>query len=342
MIRNKTTAKVRTMLVVFLSTALLFTAIKIQPVRAQVVFVVPSAMTPTLASAVAMAVPNDEIHVLAGHFEVLPPPGINIWQNNLRIIGDPQAPMPIIEVAGNTINIVGANVFIYGLQIMDSVAVPTPAIQINPPATGCIIRGCTIIGFAPVNVGIMINNSPNNVIALNMLTMWGVCVDISGPGSVGNTIVLNTINPPIILGIQVSVFSGFNQIYWNNLMVPTELWDANPPGSPPNWFDDTSGGGPGWRKGNFEITWANPAPYLIPPGINGYVDMFPLIGPIGQITGDADLNGKVDIYDIVAACAAYGQVWCQYGWNPNVNWNGDGTINIFDVVAACANYGVHY
>jgi len=59
----------------------------------------------------------------------------------------------------------------------------------------------------------------------------------------------------------------------------------------------------------------------------------------------ADVNRdlKVDIYDVIAVCAACGSTQSSRGWNPYCDTAQPyGTINIVDVVAVTANYGSAY
>jgi len=319
------------------------TALKIPSVRAPlggVVWIVPSGPTPTLAAAVAIAAPNDEIHVQNGWFEPLAAPLV-IPQNNLWIIGGPPllGPAPTIDIKGFPIVILGANVFIWGLNIIDTVG-GLNGILLLPPSHDCTIWNNTITGLVPASIGISVQTF-NNIIALNTMSFWGTCIELAGQGANHNTVKANNLNAPYNAGIIVSGGAGINSVYWNNIKLPgpPDITDGNPPGSPPNWFDDTTGGGPGWMKGNFEANWAIPPPYLIPPGTNGYFDNFPLIAPISMLRGDANLDGKTSLADLVILATNYGKVWCTLTWDPRVDTNGNGKIDLPDLVILATNYG---
>lgn len=321
-------------------------AFKIAPVHAQVVWSVPG--NGTLFNVVtALAGPNDHIHVMAGWVEALPAP-LNIWQNNLAIIGAPPAmgPTPIIQLTGTPIIITGTGVLIWGLNIVDIGPPTAVGIQLIPPSSNCIIWGNTITGVAPGTIGIQVLSNTNQIV-LNQMSTWGICIDIAD--STGNIVKGNIINPPYNIGIQVSGGAGLNQIYYNNLLGPPGLWDANPAGSPPNAFDDTflslmgaivgPSGGPSLNKGNYEIAWANPAPYMIPPLTNGYMDFWPFAVPWVQLSGDINVDGADNIFDIVWVAVNFGDVWCTITWEPRCDTNGDGVIDIFDIVFVALNFG---
>lgn len=344
------------LILVSLFTTLFGMTIRITPVHAPpggIVHIVPSPPTPTLFAAITIALPNDEIHIMPGWIEPPLVAPLLIWQNDLWIIGGPTSfgPPPMIELAGFAVTITGNNVYITGLNIMDSAGAAIPSIVVA--STGCIIRNNIIKGVIPPSTGIQVTG-PSNTIALNTMSWWGVGIDLFGPGSFGNIVIGNIISPNYNWGIQVSGGAGMNQIYYNNLMAApfmTELWDANPAGSPPNAFDDTSfslgglvwgpSGGPGWNKGNYEGTWGIPPPYVVPPATNGYLDFWPLAAPWTQLSGDINLDGQVDIFDIVIIASVFPLSWCQLGWDPKADLNTDGTVDIFDIVIVAASFGSH-
>jgi hypothetical protein len=334
---------VKRLLVAALITSVLALTIKSGPVKAPIGgtrWIVPSPTWPTLAIAVAMAGPNDEIHVLNGYAEVL---GANlvIPQANLWMIGAPPSggSVPTIDLAGFSIIVTGFRVFIWGLNIIDSVGSPV-GIQLVPPSSDCTIMHNTITGLIPASTGIQAL-TPNNIIVLNDMTTLGTCIDLAGPACVNNVVKGNTLSPPYITGIQVSGGAGFNKVYWNNLMLPLELNDANPPGSPPNWFDDTTGGGPpGLMKGNFEITWAIPFPPFPVPGPNGYVDNWPRVVPWTQLACDVNVDGRVNLPDLVLLANSYGTQWCDLLWDPRCDLAAPlGRISLTDLVVLAKNWG---
>ncbi len=299
---------------------------------------------PSLAAAVLAVLPNDEIHIAPGWFEALPPGGLTIWQVNLWIIGAPPGlgPTPSIDLNGQTITILGTGVFIWGLNIFDSTGFSPLAINLGPTSGDCLIMRNVITGLVPGTTGILVQGS-NNVITLNTLMTWGTIIVVTGP-STGNIIKLNTINPPFFLGLQVSGFAGPNNaLYWNNVWAPPEFWDAGPPGSPPNWFDDTSTpGGPGYGRGNFWVTGPLPPAPIPGPGVNGWFDFFPQPAPMAQLSGDINVDGIVDLFDLVPLALRFGSVWCTFLWDPRTDLNGDGVVNIFDIVTIALNYSTSY
>ena len=66
-----------------------------------------------------------------------------------------------------------------------------------------------------------------------------------------------------------------------------------------------------------------------------------LVGSYVIVTVPGDVNGdyEVDLYDIVAICAAYGSKQGEPGYVSNCDTNGDGITNLYDAVIACSHYG---
>lgn len=301
---------------------------------------------PTIAVALSsgLLLPGDQLHISPGYIEVLAAPLV-IPIPSLWIIGSPPAlgPTPMINVNGFSIIVAAPNVFIWGLNINDPTGTSAPILLLTPVSSNALIMNNIIQGVAPPNIGIVVTGT-NNIVTLNTISFCGICIDVQGP-STGNIVKLNTINLPNIFGIQVSLGAGPNNgMYWNNVFATPEFWDLTP-GSPPNFFDDTTlPGGPGFLKGNYwGITLPPPPPVPIPgPGTNGWFDNFPLPAAIAQLAGDINVDGRVNIKDIVLVAIHFTQVWCTNNWDPRADVNGDGIINILDIVRLAVNYGRTY
>jgi hypothetical protein len=348
--------KIAVLLVIIVCTSA-FAMFNVKPTHAATVYTVgPGGFFPSVSVALGslLLMPGDHLHLLPGHFEMLPPGGIIIAVPNLWIIGCPyqMLPHPIIDVGGQTISIAAPGVFISQIEIQDSFASPR-AIDFTAAASNCIIQGCKITGNNVVgSVGIGMSNSPANLIYMNAISKWDEGIDVWGPGSVNNIIELNTIDnswAPSARGVQVGSGAGFNQMFWNNMMsfpcppgFGQEFWDFPPLPCPPNFFDDSMQV-PTWGKGNFESSWAIPVPpYAVLGGINGWMDTTPLAAPIFWITGDIKTDGIVDIYDAIKISNQFNTVWCTTKWDPREDLNGDGIVDIYDAILLAKNYGKHY
>lgn len=58
-----------------------------------------------------------------------------------------------------------------------------------------------------------------------------------------------------------------------------------------------------------------------------------------SIVGDLNNDGKVDIFDLVAAAAIYGSDEGDFKWNANADLDEDRRITLLDLVELCLNYG---
>lgn len=323
-----------------------FTVVSRIPRVYAVAYTIPVAF-PSIAAALAsgLLVPGDELYLNPGYVEVLAAPLVIAIP--LSIIGSPPGagPMPIINVNGFNIVISAPMVLIWGLNIIDPTAISAPLLWLTPLSTNAWVMNNIIQGSWLPNIGILVQGT-NNIVTLNTISQCGICIDVAGPISTGNVIKLNTINLPNNIGIQVDTLAGpNNEIYWNNVWAPSEFWDLSP-GSPPNFFDDISlPGSPDFPMGNYWGSTLPPPliPFPIPgPGANGWFDGFPQPAAVVRIAGDLDVNGRVDIFDILRMTIIFGRLWAQNGWDPRADVNGDGTINILDVVLVAINYGALY
>ena len=57
------------------------------------------------------------------------------------------------------------------------------------------------------------------------------------------------------------------------------------------------------------------------------------------ITGDLNIDGKVDIQDVVVAAKAFGSYLGHPRWNPLADINKDGIVNVIDIVLIAKNFG---
>ena len=61
-----------------------------------------------------------------------------------------------------------------------------------------------------------------------------------------------------------------------------------------------------------------------------------------KMPGDVNMDGKVDIYDAIAAASAFGSYPGHLTWNSAADENDDGIVNIFDVITIASNFGKTY
>lgn len=337
---------VTALLIVGLSLTTFTTIFKTPHVLASSSYNIPADFS-TIAAALSsgILVTGDQLHISPGYVEVLVAP-IVISIPGLWMIGSPSAmgSMPVINVNGFNMVVAAPNVFIWGLNIIDPTGTSIPLLLLAPISSSALIMNNVIQGAAP-NTGIAVTGA-DNIVTLNTVSNCGICIDVQGP-STGNLVKLNNVDTWAGIGIQVSLGAGPNNgIYWNNVWTEFDWYEFNDltPGSPPNFFDDTTlPGGPGFLKGNYWAMTLAPPPFPIPgPGNNGWFDNFPLRPGIAQLTGDINVDGRVNVMDIVLIGIHFAQAWCQLSWDPRADINGDGIINIIDIVKLAINYGQHY
>lgn len=61
-----------------------------------------------------------------------------------------------------------------------------------------------------------------------------------------------------------------------------------------------------------------------------------------EMPGDVNMDGKVDIYDVIAAANAFGSHPGDPNWNSAADENDDANVNIFDVIMIASNFGKTY
>ena len=57
------------------------------------------------------------------------------------------------------------------------------------------------------------------------------------------------------------------------------------------------------------------------------------------LLGDLNKDGRVDLFDAVAALIAYSSTTVKLNWNPDADLNKDGIVNVYDMVLLLNNYG---
>jgi len=58
-----------------------------------------------------------------------------------------------------------------------------------------------------------------------------------------------------------------------------------------------------------------------------------------ELVGDINVDGTVDIFDVVIVAVAFGAVLGDPNWDPRADINGDNVVDIFDLVSVAVNYG---
>jgi hypothetical protein len=70
--------------------------------------------------------------------------------------------------------------------------------------------------------------------------------------------------------------------------------------------------------------------------------MLSMLAPhaVADLPGDLNLDGKVDILDMMLAANAFGSSEGELAWNPLADMDGDGQIKILDLILIGRNYGL--
>ncbi|MEM3612415.1 MAG: M14 family zinc carboxypeptidase [Candidatus Bathyarchaeia archaeon] len=92
-----------------------------------------------------------------------------------------------------------------------------------------------------------------------------------------------------------------------------------------------------YAKGNYTL-WAYAWPVQGETDIEDNILAAPFMVSI-VIPGDGNLNGRIEILDVVLVTSRYGAKKGDTNYDPNVDWNSDGKIDILDVVIVTSRYG---
>ena len=60
---------------------------------------------------------------------------------------------------------------------------------------------------------------------------------------------------------------------------------------------------------------------------------------ISSPLGDVNIDGVVDIFDVVTVSIAFGSTPLDPNWNVAADLNNDDVVDIFDVVTVASNFG---
>lgn len=311
---------------------------------------------PTIQGAVDAAFPNNIIHVWNGtYFE-----NIIITTSDLKLIGQSKRNTIIDGMGvGDVIFVTNAdNVEIMEFTLVNSGPFwPMSAIYLNYSSGNTIwhnyiwgnVDGVTMIHSYD-------NDIRGNEISENYYGIWAG--DSSGSSIVANNITYNS-----ILNLDLSNCS--NLLFYNNIINPS-------PGQVDEWpplrntWDDggvhrcSVCGLTQWR-GNYWSDYAGVDNGLGPPTPSGHKcgndrigdtaiphmpttgsppsDWYPLMNLWTPIMGDVDLDGDVDIFDVVIVAGCYGATWSNANWDPRADLAPSGKIDIFDVVSCTGQYG---
>lgn len=183
-----------------------------------------------------------------------------------------------------------------------------------------------------VDMGIGLSYSHNNTLTYNIILDDQDGIIMSR--STGNIVTTNTITQNGC-GLLSDVSEG-NNIYHNNflansrhlfLYVSNNTWDNSCEGNYWSNYNGTDLDEDG--IGDEYLPWEG-------------VDNYPLMNPYWNLS-DINHDLEVDIFDVVAACAAYSSNPIDSNWNCHCDITEPyGIINIFDIVIICSSYGEEY
>ena len=311
---------------------------------------------PTIGEAIYAAESGDTILVSPGTY-----PEWNLLVNKtLSLVGE-DAETTIIDGSGagtSILTIVADNVTLSGFTVKNCSKIGICLKNsIGATISGNIISDCrcglalvssnynTIIDNDVLNntyIGIWFISSSYNIFEDNIIEfnyMYGI-VFAGTPGCNLNIVTGNNIKGTRGLyhtgaGFDLDMYSRDNIAYHNNFIHnrPYNAWDSGDNGwdigcEGNYWSDYIGTDADGDGIGDTPYDWCR--------------DNYPLINPYWN-PADVNHDLKVDIYDVVLVCGAYGSKPEDDNWNPHCDiakpYN---TINIYDVVTACANYGKQF
>lgn len=92
----------------------------------------------------------------------------------------------------------------------------------------------------------------------------------------------------------------------------------------------------GYGKGNYILSaYAQPVQGEIKIADNLFIDNWVKVA----IVGDVNVDGTVDIYDLIMVATSFGSRIGDQTYNPNTDINNDGTIDIYDLIIVASHFG---
>jgi len=308
---------------------------------------------PTIGEAIDAADTGDLILVSAGIY----------IERNLRInktlslVGE-NASTTIIDGGGasaNIVTIVADNVSLSGFTIQNCSRAGIGLRSTGSTISGNVVMECDSgIGLYHSscnsivnnivsnnsNIGVSLDTSDCNTVEDNVIAfnyMWGMGFSNSSFNIVTGNTIKYTLSPYYTgAGFELNSDTRDNVIYHNNFINNSavnaweaghNIWDNGCEGN--YWSDYTGTDEDGDGIGD--------TPYIC-----HVQDDYPLMNPYWN-PGDVNHDLRVDLYDAVLMCSAYGSKAGVDLWNPHCDIaNPFGRIDLYDAVTLCVNYGKEF
>ena len=257
-----------------------------------------------------------------------------VVNKTVSLIGE-DASSTILDGEGSSLlilSIVESNVTVSSLTVKNTVD--------DREAYGIMVKDCENVSLRNVVVtksymGIILHNSSFGEFVDNaFVSSFAYGIYLRG-GSSNNTFVGNLVSHNV-MGVHIDSGCQGNLFHHNNFVENTQQlelfafnnkWDNGCEG---NFWSNYNGSDlDGDGIGDTYLPWKG-------------VDNYPLMNPYWN-PGDVNHDLKIDIYDVVLICVAYGTIPSDPEWNPHADIAEPyGVIDIYDVVRCTSHYGETY